>query len=120
MKIVQCNLTNNRAKTNGGAIGNWQGDMTIDNCIFNNNKANSTDGGAGGAMYNYEGTFNITKSVLINNPLGILLLEITASSFVSIISSFVTNFNDISPPPRGMAVDSVEEAPIFGSGTAAR
>ncbi|AWX32049.1 S-layer family protein [Methanosphaera sp. BMS] len=68
LTITQSNLNNNTASSDGGAIEN-NGLLTIIHSILENNKAgNPNDGtGLGGAIDNYDGSFNISNSTLTNN-----------------------------------------------------
>ena len=61
--ILKNIIITNATSSNGGAIHNYMGTLTVNNSTFNNNQA--TD--EGGAIYNYDGTLNITQSTLTNN-----------------------------------------------------
>lgn len=78
LKIINSNFTSNTGYR-GGAISNQPGIYTrdinkveIENCTFTKNEAhdNWEAGGEGGAIYNYEGTINISDSTFRNNYAG--------------------------------------------------
>ena len=61
--IYNCNFTNNKANTNGGAIYTENSQIKINKTNFRNNIALQS----GGAIYNKKGTINIVYSIIIHN-----------------------------------------------------
>lgn len=101
LTLINITLMNGRA-SNGGAISNNKGSLTIDNSIFKNN---IDFGSQGGAIYNANATnLKILNSVFDNN---------TASVFGGAISNSMTNnttiFNTLfinNKAPFGAAISS--------------
>ena len=65
--VSNSTFNNNRVSDAGGAICNWEGEFNMSSCIFVNNSANYNKASKGGVIYNYFGMFNVTNSVLVNN-----------------------------------------------------
>ncbi len=64
--LTSCVFTNNTASGNGGAIINDTATLSINNCTFTGNRADTPFNG-GGAIYNDSGTVTLTNSTLSTN-----------------------------------------------------
>jgi len=62
LTVSNSTFNNNQATNEGGAIRNYQGTLTVSNSTFNNNQA-----GTGGAIRNYQGTLTVSNSTFNNN-----------------------------------------------------
>ena len=75
--IYNCNFTNNKANSNGGAIYNENSQTELNKTIFNNNIALMS----GGAIYNKKGTVDIQYSIItFNNKIDIKNIGGTVTS----------------------------------------
>ena len=63
LTVSNSTFNNNQATYEGGAIHNFQGRLTVSNSTFNNNQA--TD--EGGAIHNFQGTLTVSNSTFNNN-----------------------------------------------------
>jgi len=64
--ILKNIIITNATSSDGGAISNDYGTLTVSNSTFNNNQATG-DGFGGGAIYNYFGTLTVSNSTFNNN-----------------------------------------------------
>jgi len=62
-ELIDCAFRSNKASI-GGAVYCYQGSLTLRNCVFDKNSAESsnTQGGLGGAVYLYKGALNVSGS----------------------------------------------------------
>jgi hypothetical protein len=74
LKLVNCNVTDNRSQCNsadyGGGLYNYYGTLTLENCTVSNNVVNipiKTGEDWGGGLANYDGTVILKNSSFINN-----------------------------------------------------
>ena len=66
--ITNSVFISNWAYRDGGALRNYGGILTVNNCTFINNTANGEhDGSFGGAIYHWIGTINVSDSLFVNN-----------------------------------------------------
>jgi len=92
LTVSNSTFNNNQATMDGGAIRNYYGTLTVSNSTFNNNQA--TDDG--GAIYNDYGYLTITNSQFLNNQafgsLGGAIYDDSKNKLTNIISSnFINN-----------------------------
>jgi predicted outer membrane repeat protein len=64
LTMLNCTFTNNNANSQGGAIYNYQSSLTLSNCTFTNNIASNS---FGGAIYNYQTNLTLSNCTFTSN-----------------------------------------------------